>query len=139
MNKQLEHGMQCRLVGRTRIQFKPQIELGIIHIQSDQNAEARNRVRGKRLKDAGFTAGTPDLLLTGFGARVLWIELKIKGKRPTAAQHAWHEKHRTMGFQVEVCDDEESAWSLIYNFAAASEWAWEQSRRAAKAKEAAAQ
>ena len=131
MSKQLEHGMQCRLIGRTRIQYRRQIELNILHIQSDQNAEPRDPVRGRRLKAAGMVAGVPDVLITGFGARVLWIELKAPGGKISKSQRAWHETHRTMGFQVEVCDDEETAWALIQDFARVSEWAWEQAQQAA--------
>ena len=117
MSKQLEHAMQKRLVKLAKIQFASLIKRDIFHIQSDQNAEARSPIRGKILKDLGMCAGTPDLQLTGYGARVLWLELKAPDKKRTAKQKEWHDKHIAMGHQVLWTDDEDRAWSIIATFA----------------------
>ena len=52
-----------------------------------------------------FSAGFPDLMIARDG-RVLFIELKQKGKKPTPLQAAYHEKMRKQGgLIVEVIDD----------------------------------
>jgi hypothetical protein len=47
--------------------------------------------------------GAPDRLVMLPG-RILWIEIKAPGKRPTGAQLREHERMRFYGAQVEVAD-----------------------------------
>ncbi len=48
--------------------------------------------------------GLPDRILLAHGARVSFVELKQRGKRPTRIQAAIHTRLRRLGFLVEVID-----------------------------------
>jgi hypothetical protein len=56
-----------------------------------------------RLKRLGLTSGIPDLLFMWSEGRTLWIELKTRTGRVSAAQAAMHEKLRSLGFLVSLC------------------------------------
>ena len=47
--------------------------------------------------------GTPDLLIVMSGGRLLWIEVKRPGERPTETQKKRHKELRDMGHSVAVC------------------------------------
>lgn len=49
--------------------------------------------------------GVPDRLLMSTGGRVMFIEFKAPGKKPTPLQMAWHAKLRDLGFEVHVIDN----------------------------------
>lgn len=75
----------------------------------------------KRCKEIGavcdkFTSpqrrSVPDRLIT-FGGRVLFVELKATGARPTAAQYRDHERRRAAGAEVVWLDSKEGVDFLI--------------------------
>lgn len=76
----------------------------------------------KRCKEIGalvdkFTSpqrrSVPDRLIT-FSGRVLFVELKATGKKPTEAQVRDHERRRAAGAEVVWLDSKESAeWVVI--------------------------
>lgn len=47
------------------------------------------------------------------GARVIFVELKAPGKKPTENQLRDHEKRRAMGFRVEVLDTKDAVDEFI--------------------------
>lgn len=74
----------------------------------------------KRCKEIGalcdkFTSpqrrSVPDRLIT-FGGRVLFVELKATGKKPTEAQVRDHERRRAAGAEVVWLDSKEGAFML---------------------------
>jgi len=76
----------------------------------------------KRCKEIGalcdkFTSpsrrSVPDRLIT-FGGRVLFVELKATGKKPTEAQARDHERRRAAGAEV-VWLDSEAGVDLVVN------------------------
>lgn len=75
----------------------------------------------KRCKEIGalcdkFTSpqrrSVPDRLIT-FGGRVLFVELKATGKKPTEAQVRDHERRRTVGAEVVWLDSVAGVDELI--------------------------
>lgn len=75
----------------------------------------------KRCKEIGalcekFTSpqrrAVPDRLIT-FGGRVLFVELKATGKKPTGAQVRDHERRRYEGATVVIIDSRTGADALI--------------------------
>lgn len=68
----------------------------------------------KRVKALGgmcekFTSpskrSVPDRLVTLPGGRVIFVELKAPGKKPTAKQEFDHQRRRDLGCDVRVIDD----------------------------------
>lgn len=80
----------------------------------------------KRCKEIGalcdkFTSpqrrAVPDRLIT-FGGRVLFVELKATGKKPTEAQMRDHERRRAAGAEVVWLDSTAQIdWLCMYFFA----------------------
>lgn len=86
----------------------------------------------KRCKEIGalcdkFTSpqrrSVPDRMIT-FGGRVLFVELKATGKKPTEAQVRDHERRRAAGAEVVWLDSIEGVDNLCLYF-----FAWRQSVR----------
>lgn len=76
----------------------------------------------KRCKEIGaladkFTSpsrrSVPDRLIT-FGGRVLFVEVKATGARPTAAQYRDHERRRAAGAEVVWLDSIQGVDAVIY-------------------------
>ena len=65
-------------------------------------AKARGHVFWK-LVVQGYP-GVPDRLMLSPG-RVVFIEFKAPGKKPTPLQAAWHSRLRALGFEVHVIDN----------------------------------
>jgi len=72
----------------------------------------------KRVKALGglcekFTSPTsrsvPDRIVTLPSGRVIFVELKAPGKKPTELQHRDHERRRALGCDVRVIDSMEAA------------------------------
>jgi hypothetical protein len=71
----------------------------------------------KRVKDLGgvsekFTSpnkrSVPDRIVMFPGGKILFVELKAPGNKPTEMQQRDHEKRRAMGFTVLVIDSLEA-------------------------------
>lgn len=76
----------------------------------------------KRCKEIGalcdkFTSpqrrSVPDRLIT-FGGRVLFVELKATGKKPTEAQVRDHERRRAAGAEVVWLDSKEQVDPMLF-------------------------
>ena len=76
----------------------------------------------KRVKEEGgiaykFTSpnrrSVPDRLCLLPGGKILFVECKAPGKKPTKLQAREHERLRAMGFEVVVVDDKKDANALI--------------------------
>lgn len=76
--------------------------------ESTIEAYLRDRVKelgGKAYKFVSpGNSGVPDRLVCLPGGRVVFVELKAPGKKPTALQLLQHEKLRALGFLVFVVD-----------------------------------
>lgn len=76
--------------------------------ESQIEAYLRNRVR--KIGGAAFKfvspghAGVPDRLVCLPGGKVIFVELKAPGKKPTLLQLNCHRKLRNLGLQVWVVD-----------------------------------
>lgn len=53
-------------------------------------------------------AGVPDRIILLPGARIIFLELKARGKKPTTLQAWWLDKLSKLGFRAEWTDDAES-------------------------------
>lgn len=53
--------------------------------------------------------GVPDRIVLLPGGRVVFVELKAPGKRPTPLQAKIHDRLRALGFEVRVIDSLEGA------------------------------
>jgi len=71
----------------------------------------------RRIKELGgmaekFTSpgrrSVPDRLVSLPGGRIVFVELKAPGKKPTPGQLKDHERRRVMGFTVLVLDSKEA-------------------------------
>lgn len=60
-----------------------------------------------------FFRGFPDRIVLLPGALIIFVEMKDKGKKPTAVQLRVHDKLRTLGFRVEVLDSKEGINAMI--------------------------
>lgn len=58
-------------------------------------------------------AGVPDRLILLPGARMVFVELKAPGKKPTALQEMQHKKIRSLGHHVFVIDSKEQVDEFI--------------------------
>lgn len=69
------------------------------------NGGSRNKVEAGRLKAQGVRAGVPDLCLpvARGGFHGLFIELKVDGGRPSAAQKEWLRLLAAQGYRAEIC------------------------------------
>lgn len=72
----------------------------------------------KRVKELGGTCekftspgkrSVPDRLVTLPGGRIVFVELKAPGKKPTELQLKDHERRRALGCDVRVIDSMEDA------------------------------
>lgn len=61
-------------------------------------------------------AGVPDRLVLLPGGRVVFVELKAPGKKPTELQQAQINKIRALGFKVVVIDSKEGVDEFIRQF-----------------------
>ena len=52
-------------------------------------------------------AGVPDRIILLPGARIIFLELKAPGKKPTTLQSWWLAKLKSLGFQAEWTDNAE--------------------------------
>lgn len=60
-----------------------------------------------------FFAGFPDRIVLLPGGRIVFVELKDEGKKPTPLQVRVHARLRALGFRVEVLDSKESIDEFI--------------------------
>lgn len=58
-------------------------------------------------------AGVPDRMVLLPGGRVIFVELKAPGKKPTALQMAQRRKIEKLGFEVVVIDSKEGVNGFI--------------------------
>lgn len=60
-----------------------------------------------------FFAGFPDRIVLLPGGRIVFVELKDEGKKPTPLQVRVHKRLKALGFRVEVLDSKESIDEFI--------------------------
>lgn len=66
------------------------------------NGGGRDLIEGVRLKEEGVLAGVADLIIIHRG-EVVFVEMKTKGGRQSAAQKAFEEAVSAQGFQYHIC------------------------------------
>ncbi|MDT8715458.1 VRR-NUC domain-containing protein [Clostridium sp. 19966] len=80
-------------------------------------AYLRDRVKSSGGKAYKFVSpgntGVPDRLVLFPSGRIIFVELKSPGKKPTAIQLLQHKKIRALGFEVLVVDSKEQVDELI--------------------------
>jgi hypothetical protein len=76
----LEFKLHCMLADTLRLWIMPQF----IYTHMPMG-EKRDKITAARLKRMGTTKGWPDFLIIGPG-RIVWVELKRKGEKPTPEQ-----------------------------------------------------
>jgi hypothetical protein len=74
--------------------------------------ERRSAITGARLKKMGVNRGWPDFVFVGPG-RVIWLDLKRHGGRPTPEQAAIGHHLKTCGFIYEVADSFDAAVTTL--------------------------
>ena len=57
--------------------------------------------------------GVPDRIVLLPGGRVIFVELKAPGKKPTPLQAKMHDRLRALGFDVRVIDSLEDARAVV--------------------------
>lgn len=88
-------------------------------IESEKTLEKNLRHKVKELGGwalklpAIHVTGLPDRLCLFPGGKVIFIEVKTTGKKPTKIQKRIHEKLRELGFRVEVVDSSETLNLII--------------------------
>lgn len=55
----------------------------------------------------------PDRIVTMPGGRLVFVECKAPGKRPTELQERDHQRRREMGFDVRVIDSKDGVDALV--------------------------
>lgn len=92
----------------------PELEL-LYHIP---NGGSRHRIEAIHLKQQGVKAGVPDLHLpvARGGYHSLYIEMKVKGNRPTPKQIHWHMLLVEQGNKVEVCYSFDEAKNVLLDY-----------------------
>jgi hypothetical protein len=112
-SKNLEHFEQSALFQWANLALRAFPELsGMFAIP---NAGKRSIGAAQWMKSEGLKAGVPDVCLpvARRGFHSLWIEFKMKGKRPTPEQDAWHEYLTQQGHRVAVCRDAQDAIRVV--------------------------
>jgi hypothetical protein len=66
-----------------------------------------------RLRGAGLKAGFPDLLIFHDG-RCVGLELKVKGRKPSAAQQLMFPRLRQCGMQIYVCQSVDDVIAALH-------------------------
>jgi hypothetical protein len=95
-----ESQLQSAFVEWFRVKFKDKL------IFANANGGSRNLLEAVNLKRQGVLAGVPDLCIIGFPSVTYWIELKVKGNKPTKNQFEVMRKINSFGGQcVFWCDD----------------------------------
>lgn len=82
-------------------------------MESEKNIEQYLVKRVKELGGKAYkfvspgNAGVPDRLVCLPGGRIIFVELKAPGKKPTALQIVKHRELQRLGFKVLVIDSKE--------------------------------
>lgn len=76
--------------------------------------QAAKQVGGKALKWVSpGNPGVPDRIVILPGGRIIFVECKAPGKKPTALQAKVHDQLRALGCDVRVIDSLEAARAFI--------------------------
>lgn len=100
--RQLEHAEQVIVVAQLRL-------AKILHCAVPNGGYALSAQAGKRMVDAGLSAGAPDLVVfdsppSAPGNRGVAIEMKrVGGAKPSPEQQQWHADLEARGWIVLVC------------------------------------
>lgn len=101
--KQFEAKEQAALISWAELMRTRYPELGLLfHIP---NGGSRNKAEAANLKREGVKAGVPDLFLpvSRGGKHGLFIEMKVKPNKPTAAQVSWLHELVSQDYETAVC------------------------------------
>ncbi len=98
---QPEHDNQVALFSWAAYDKRP--ELGLLY--AVPNSAKRSPRQGAWMKAEGLKAGVPDIVLpvARGGYHALYIELKVKGRKPTPDQLGWQARLNEAGNLAIVC------------------------------------
>ncbi len=60
-----------------------------------------------------YLLGLPDRMCLFHGAKIVFVELKTTGNKPTKIQRNMHQQLRNLGFRVEVIDTVQGVYDFI--------------------------
>lgn len=114
--KSRESEEQTSLIAWTELMKGRYPEIALLyHIP---NGGSRNRLEAYHLKQQGVKSGVPDLCLpvARGGYHGLYIEMKVKGNKPTANQLEWIGNLQKQGYKAVVCYGWEEASGVILSY-----------------------
>lgn len=82
------------------------------------NEGKRSKATGGRLKAEGLRAGVPDICVPVAREQYhgLYIELKVKGGKPSTLQRQWLKKLNSQGYMATICYGWEDAKDVILKY-----------------------
>jgi len=92
------------------------VPTGNAHLETNLEEFFRKRVRlvgGYAFKFVPLVAGTPDRIVFMPGNQTYLVELKQRGKKPSAIQQVWHDRLALLGHKVVVLDNKEDVLAWI--------------------------
>lgn len=111
-----EHVEQCALFRWARLMSGARPELGMLF--AVPNGFYSTPRQKKKMVLEGLESGVPDVCLAVPSGQyhALFIEMKVKGKKPSPAQKKWHTKLRGWGYCVRICYDWTEAQEVILSY-----------------------
>jgi hypothetical protein len=105
-----ESQIQIQLIAELKIRARP----GVMYFHVP-NGEERNKILGAKLKAMGTLAGVADLIFIWYTdrIRVLFLELKRRGKPLSPEQYAFCEKIRKAGAIYDIADSVAAAIDIL--------------------------
>lgn len=109
--KKIEDKIQSECVLWFNKEFAHLRWTGIVHIP---NGGQRNKFEAMGGTALGVVAGWPDLQILPGNGKVVYVEMKKPGGKPSAIQVKIHEDLVARGYEVYVCDNFDDFKTLTY-------------------------
>ena len=117
MKQQPEYQLQCQVFEWANLMTKMYPCLAFLN-SSQNGVKLTSAIAGARAKKSGMKKGFPDIFLPYRNKNYsgLFIELKIKPKKPTIEQLNWIDWLNRQGYKAVVCYDFENAINIIKEY-----------------------